>query len=165
MKTIKRNSNRYFNALVIIFCLVLSGFTNVYAQDNKNNNGVPIDEPPLPPDSVRIFDYVQVHPQFKSGDIHKYFNDNTITFPQGTTGKKAQGTVWVNFVVEKDGSVSTTTVIRSSDTALNNEAIKIVSASKWKPGEQNGTPVKVRVLKPVNFKIQIAPVADSTMKK
>lgn len=162
MKTTQGISNRYFNALVLVFCLVLFGFTNVSAQNN--NNGTPIDGPPLPPDSVRIYSYVQVPPQFLSGDIHKYFNDNIITFPQSTAKKKAQGTVWVNFVVEKDGSVSNITIPRSSDTTLNNEAKKIAVASKWLPGKQNGAIVRVQVLKPINFKIQITPT-DSTIKK
>jgi hypothetical protein len=158
MNTIKKSFYRSFFVTGLIGFLVLIGSQYVSAQATDNFGHIP------PPDSVRVFDYVQVQPKFLGGDVLKYFNENTIKFPAGTIVRKGTGIVWVNFVVEKDGSVSTINILRTSDTTLNKEAIRITAASKWIAGEQNGKPVKVRLLKPINFKVLVMPL-DSTMKQ
>jgi TonB family protein len=63
-----------------------------------------------------------------------------------------KGTVYVNFVVNEDGSVSNVRALRPGDPVLDLEAIRLVSASpKWKPGKQMGKAVKVRFNVPVRF--------------
>jgi TonB family protein len=60
----------------------------------------------------------------------------------------------VEFTVKKDGSVSDIKVIRSVNPELDAEAIRVISAMpKWKPAEQNGTPVDARFQMPIVFRL------------
>ena len=66
-----------------------------------------------------------------------------------------QGRVVVQFVVEKDGSISNVNVVRSVDPSLDKEAIRVVKAMpRWIPGKQNGSPVRCKFTLPVSFKLQ-----------
>jgi len=63
--------------------------------------------------------------------------------------------VFVNFVVEPDGSVSNVNVMRSLGGGCDEEAMRVVkSMPKWKPGKQRGKAVRVSYILPVNFKLQ-----------
>jgi len=63
------------------------------------------------------------------------------------------GTVYVQFVVGRDGTVGEAKVIRSLSPNADAEAIRIVNLMpKWKPGTQNGKPVLVRFVLPIRFK-------------
>ena len=66
-----------------------------------------------------------------------------------------QGKVFVEFVIEKDGSITNVRVLRSVDPSLDKEAIRVVSSMpKWKPGKQRGKAVRVSYTVPINFKLQ-----------
>ena len=66
-----------------------------------------------------------------------------------------QGTVFVEFIVEKDGSVSTVELKRGLDGGLDEIAIEAVrSMPDWIPGKQRGVPVRVRQVVPFKFKLQ-----------
>ena len=66
-----------------------------------------------------------------------------------------QGRVIVQFVVEKDGSVTDVHVAKSVDPSLDKEASRVVKAMpKWIPGKQNGSAVRVKYTVPVTFKLQ-----------
>jgi len=95
---------------------------------------------------------VQVPPQFP-GDIKKYLADS-IRYPDDARKKNIQGFVILNFIVEKSGSVSTITVMRSPDTSLSIEAKRVVSTMKWIPGKKNGVPVRVHELQSVIFRLR-----------
>jgi periplasmic protein TonB len=61
----------------------------------------------------------------------------------------------VQFVVERDGSVSNASVARGVDPSLDREALRVVNTlPKWKPGMQRGKPVKVSYTVPINFVLQ-----------
>lgn len=63
-----------------------------------------------------------------------------------------QGRVTVQFVVNKDGSISGAKVLRSVEPDFDAEAIRLVNAMpKWKPGMQGGKPVSVKFTVPVKF--------------
>jgi TonB family protein len=63
-------------------------------------------------------------------------------------------TLIIQFIVEKDGSVTHAKVIKHLDDELDNEALRVVSNSpKWKPGIQNGHKVRVYYTIPFNFTI------------
>ena len=66
-----------------------------------------------------------------------------------------QGRVVVSFIVEKDGSLTDVKVIKSLDPAFDKEAIRVVkSMPKWKPGMDNGEPIRVRYSVPVTFQLK-----------
>lgn len=76
-------------------------------------------------------------------------------YPKEALEQKQQGGVLLEFVVEKDGSISAITVIRSVCKALDEEAIRVVRAMpKWKPGEDFGQPCRSFFQLPITFALQ-----------
>ncbi|HUX58325.1 MAG TPA: TonB family protein [Bacteroidales bacterium] len=100
------------------------------------------------------FVMVEVMPSFKGGglgEFRKWVGRRT-NYPQAAYDNKIRGTVFLTFIVEKDGSVSNVTVIKGVDPLLDNEAVKAISESpRWTPGLQRGQPVRVRFQIPLNF--------------
>ncbi|HEY5470249.1 MAG TPA: energy transducer TonB [Bacteroidales bacterium] len=100
------------------------------------------------------FVQVEIMPSFRGGDISK-FRDWVFlrtNYPQAAIDKKIRGTVFLTFIVEKDGSVSNVTVVKGVDPLLDTEAVRAISESpKWTPGLQSGQPVRVRFSIPLNF--------------
>ena len=69
--------------------------------------------------------------------------------------KGIQGRVIVAFVVNRDGSISDPKVVRSIDSALDKEALRVInSMPRWNPGKQNGKNVRVNYTVPVYFRLQ-----------
>jgi len=98
---------------------------------------------------------VEVMPTFKGGDLTKFrmWVQKRTNYPQAAIENKIRGTVFLTFIVEKDGSVSNVTIIKGVHPLLDDEAIKAISDSpKWSPGLQRGQPVRVRFQIPLTFK-------------
>ena len=77
-----------------------------------------------------------------------------IQYPKEAVDGHIEGRVVVSFVVEKDDSISNAEVKRSIHESLDKEALRVVNAMpKWKPGMENGQPVRARFHIPVSFKI------------
>ena len=84
----------------------------------------------------------------------KWLSDN-MKYPPIAAENGVQGRVIVQFVVEKDGSVTDVHVARSVDPSLDKEAVRVVKIMpKWIPGKQNGSAVRVKYTVPVLFKLQ-----------
>ena len=65
-----------------------------------------------------------------------------------------QGKVYIQFVIEKDGSITDVKVARGVDASLDKEAVRVVKAMpKWKPGKQRGKPVRVSYTLPIFFQL------------
>ncbi|MDR3095055.1 MAG: energy transducer TonB [Bacteroidales bacterium] len=85
--------------------------------------------------------------------FREYVGKNTI-YPPVATENGVSGKVIVEFLIEKDGSVSNVKVLRGVDPSLDAEAVRVIKASpKWTPGKQRGKTVKVKYQFPVNFKL------------
>jgi protein TonB len=100
------------------------------------------------------FMLVEVMPSFKGGGLDKFRDwvNKRTNYPQAAIDKKIRGTVNLTFIVEKDGSVSSVTVVKGVDPLLDEAAVKAISESpKWTPGLQRGQPVRVRYSIPLNF--------------
>ena len=101
-----------------------------------------------------IFQVVEDMPQFPGGSVQKWISKN-VKYPMIAQENNIQGKVFVQFVIEKEGSVSDVKVARSVDPSLDKEAIRVVKAMpKWKPGKQRGKPVRVSYTVPINFQLQ-----------
>ena len=85
------------------------------------------------------------------------FINQDMHYPKKAVKENIEGKVIVSFVVEKDGSVSQVTVkkgIVGDGGACNNEAIRVVKKlARFSPGMQNGKPVRVYDMLPINFKL------------
>ncbi|MCD8203290.1 MAG: TonB family protein [Prevotella sp.] len=113
---------------------------------------------PEPPkeEEAKVFDVVEEMPSFPGGQgaLMEFLQKN-IKYPVVAAENGIEGRVIVRFVVSKDGSISNVTVVRSVDSALDKEAIRVVeSMPKWIPGKQNGASVNVNFTLPVTFKLQ-----------
>ena len=105
---------------------------------------------------AEIFTIVEEMPEFPGGmtKLADYLAKN-IKYPQMARESGIQGRVFVQFVVEPDGSVSNVAVMRSLGGGCDEEAMRVVkSMPKWKSGKQRGKPVRVSYILPVNFKLQ-----------
>lgn len=100
-----------------------------------------------------IFQVVENMPEFPDGSPTKWINKN-IKYPVLAQENGIQGKVFVQFVVEKDGSITDVKVARGVDASLDKEAVRVVkSMPKWKPGKQRGKPVRVAYTLPINFQL------------
>lgn len=94
-------------------------------------------------------------PEYPGGvdALMDYLRGN-LKYPESAKNNKQEGRVFVQFVVEKDGSLSSFTVLRGVSDELDAEAIRVLKAMpKWKPGMNDGKPVRVQFVMPFNFKL------------
>ena len=101
----------------------------------------------------KVFYSVEDMPEFPGGKsaLKKYIA-NTIVYPEIAIENNIEGTVYVNFIVTKSGSVINATVSRGVDAALDKEALRVVNTlPKWLPGKQRGQAVNVSYTMPINF--------------
>jgi protein TonB len=111
---------------------------------------------PLDANTDEVFKVVEVDPEFPGGEeaLYKYLSEN-IKYPVMAKNNKVEGRVYITFVIEKDGTVSDAKVLRSVNEELDAEALRVINAMpKWKPGMQQGVPVRVQYNIPISFKLQ-----------
>lgn len=103
-------------------------------------------------DPDMVYTIVEKRPQFPGGDekLLKFINKN-MQYPSIAAKNGLQGTVYVEFIVEKDGSISNVNNLQFS-TEFDAEAIRLIkSMPKWIPGEQNDKTVRVKQIVPIKF--------------
>ncbi len=125
-------------------------------QNEQIEEYVPVEVEEEEIQEAEIFTIVEEMPEFPGGmnKLAEYLGKN-IKYPQMARESGIQGRVFVQFVVEPDGSVSNVAVMRSLGGGCDEEAIRVVkSMPKWKAGKQRGKPVRVSYILPVNFKLQ-----------
>ncbi len=102
--------------------------------------------------------FVEQMPSFPGGDLEMMkFLKNNMSYPQMEKEGEIQGTCYVNFVVEKDGSITDVKVLRGvpNGKGCDKEAIRVVkSMPSWSAGKQNGRPVRVYYNLPVKFTLR-----------
>ena len=116
---------------------------------------VEVEETEEPQEKV-IFQVVEEMPEFPGGmgEAMKFLAKN-IKYPVAAQQAKIEGRVIVQFVVERDGSISDIHTVRSVSPELDAEAIRVVSLMpKWKPGKQRGKAVAVKYTMPIMFRLQ-----------
>jgi len=103
-----------------------------------------------------VFVVVEEMPEFPGGiKALRTFLAQAVKYPVVAQENGIQGKVYVNFVVNKDGTVSNAKIARGVDPALDAEALRVVSTlPKWKPGKQRGVPVRVSYTVPISFVLQ-----------
>jgi protein TonB len=104
-------------------------------------------------DSDEIVDYPDIEAQFPGGakGMKKYLAKN-IRYPEIAMELGDQGKVYIQFVVEKDGSISNVRVMRGVSEAIDAESIRVVSAMpKWTPAIHKRKYVRARCRIPINY--------------
>jgi len=104
----------------------------------------------------QVYRVVDVQPEFPGGNnaMYKYIGEH-LQYPADANAKKITGKVIAQFIVEKDGSVSTPTIVRDEvGNGATEEVIRLLNAMpSWKAGQQDGKIVRVMYTLPVVFKL------------
>lgn len=103
----------------------------------------------------KVYDLVDEMPSFPGGleELYKWI-DNNVQYPAVARENGIEGRVILKFIVEKDGSLSDSTVIHSVHPMVDREALRLVGQMpKWNPGKRAGIPVRVRYCLPIKFKL------------
>lgn len=143
-----------------------NGTINQDVVGNNSNNTPPppidsitdIDVPDVTNTIVYIkpepFTIVEEMPAFPDGE-YTSFVANNIVYPVMARESNIQGTVYVTFVVEADGSITDVKIIRGIGGGCDEEAIRVVKMMpKWIPGKQSGKNVRVQFNLPIKFTLQ-----------
>lgn len=100
-----------------------------------------------------IFTIVEQYPQPQGGydAFYAYLGQN-LEYPIKAARMNISGRVFVQFVVEKDGSLTQVKVVKGIGFGCDEEAVRVIqSAPKWEPGKQRGRAVRVRQSIPIFF--------------
>ncbi len=103
-----------------------------------------------------IMTYVEQMPEFYGGNekLYTYVVEN-LKYPDLAKENKIEGTVYVSFVITKEGRITNVTQVNKAlGWGLDEEAIRLVkSMPDWRPGKQNGKPVNCKFNLPIKFRL------------
>lgn len=110
-------------------------------------------ENPTPALPIAPTAFADQMPEF-SGNLFKYLRDN-LKYPRVAVENYTSGTVVLQFVVEKDGSIDNIKILNPVPDGCTEEAMRVVkSMPKWMAGKNHGEPVRVLFNLPVKFTIK-----------
>ncbi|WPP51619.1 energy transducer TonB [Catalinimonas niigatensis] len=105
--------------------------------------------------SDEIFMVVEDQPEPQGGiqAFYEYVSKN-MKYPSQARRMGVEGKVFVQFVVNTDGSLTDVQAIKGIGAGCDEEAVRVIQgAPKWKPGKQRGRAVRVRMVLPITFKL------------
>ena len=140
------NSVSFRNLLVIPIAIFTLTLFSLNASAQKSETGM----------TDGAYQKVDVMPEFPGGDaaLLKYIAETTV-YPKEAKEKGIQGKVLARFMVKKDGSVSDVSVVQGVNSALDNEAIRVVKTlPSFTPGKLNGKTVPVWYMIPITFSLK-----------
>ena len=122
----------------------------------RNKEAKKADDTPV---DVIAYSDVDVKPQFLNSTDPRTFMERWVypylKYPKYAVDNGIQGRVLVEFIVDEKGEVRDAKVIRGIHTSLDDEALRVVSASpKWRPGRHRGKKVKVAITVSVEFRLE-----------
>jgi protein TonB len=103
-----------------------------------------------------IFVIVEDMPSFMGGGLNAFssFIQKNLKYPPMASENGIEGTVYIRFIVEKDGSINRVELLRGVDPVLDKAAVAAVRrAPKWEPGKQRGKAVRVSCTIPIMFSL------------
>lgn len=132
---------KYLLSFILLSILLVSSKLESYCQEEDTE--------------IEIFTIVEEMPKYPGGDeaIFQFIEDNLI-YPELAKAKRIEGVVVIEYVVEKDGSLSNIEILRDIGYGCGEEALRLVkSMPTWSPGKQRGQPVPVAFKLPIRFKL------------
>lgn len=106
-------------------------------------------------DYDKTFTKVEIESSYPGGAAawQRYLNRN-LRYPQDAIDNEIQGTIVVQFIVDKEGNVSNVEAV-SGPKELRDEAVRVIQKSgKWTPAIQNGRQVKSYKKQPIVFRLE-----------
>lgn len=107
-------------------------------------------------DGEPVFTVVEEMPVFKGGEaaMYKYIGSK-IKYPAAAKKAGTEGRVFLSFIIEKNGKVSTVEVLRGIGNGCDEEAKRVIeSMPDWTPGKQRDQAVRVQYRMPIKFALQ-----------
>jgi len=142
----------------VVFKLVdnseAKGSISIYDQQPQQLSDVNEEPIELAPSEATdtVYTTVEQMPAFPYGDVSEYVKQHIDS--TAVQGVNVKGQLVVQFIVEKDGSVSNVEIVKSLDPSLDKEVIRVVqNMPKWNSSMQKGTAVRVRYTLPIDFKL------------
>ena len=125
--------------------IVVDSTGDRYVTSGRNHNSEP----------EQIFTAVDQQAKYPGGqDALMKFLSSNIHYPETARDYDIQGRVIVKFVVEKDGSIGPAKVVKGVDSALDQEALRVVrQMPRWQPGKNDGVAVRSWFTLPVTFRL------------
>jgi len=105
-------------------------------------------------DSENTFILVESMPEFTGGQkALDAFLVSNLRYPKSAKDAGITGKVYVGFLIDKAGNVTNVKVLRGIGGGCDEEAVRVIklTSGKWKPGKQQGKPVKVTMTIPIQF--------------
>ncbi len=109
-------------------------------------------------DENKVFEKVESEAAFRGGEsawrkyLERNLNANT---PVDNGAPEGSYTVWVQFIVDKEGNISDVKPLTTHGFGMEDEAVKIIKKGpKWTPAQQNGRQVKAYRKQPITFVVQ-----------
>ena len=124
--------------------------TNIVVIDSLENKKVKIID-----DVSTVPMIVSEMPEYIGGDNARMeFIAGNVVYPTMAKEVGIQGTVYIKFIVEPDGTMSHIELLRGIGGGCDEEALRVIKMlPKWIPGKQNGNPVRVWFTLPIRFKL------------
>jgi len=103
-----------------------------------------------------VYRKVDIMPEFPGGQVAlSQFITKNIQWPSTPANSGLEGTVYVTFVVETDGTLTQIKALKAFNEAYEIEAENVVKKMpKWSPGKNDGTPVRVMLSLPIEFMLK-----------
>lgn len=103
-----------------------------------------------------VFLRVEDPPKFVGGqEALSHFIKQHLTYPEEARKVQVSGKVELQFIVEKDGTITHVEVSWSLGKGCDEEALRVMKLMpKWKPGKQSGRAVRVRFTMPIVFALE-----------
>lgn len=114
------------------------------------------DDPRIKTDTSEVFTFVEQMPYFPDDGLQKFIKNN-LKYPEAYKDTNLPVTVWVSFIVERNGLLTNVQVVKGvpAKPLFDKEALRLISIMpKWSPGKMNGKTVRVLVTQPVKFNFQ-----------
>ena len=129
----------------VLFTVFLTMVSILIAQDHE--------------DTSEVFTAaVDEHAKFKEGgkaEFKKWIKSN-ITYPKKAKMMGISGKVYLEYIINRDGSISDIKVIKGLGYGCDEEAIRLMKATSylWVPAKKDGKPVRQKNARPIFFKFQ-----------
>lgn len=130
---------------ILILFLTISAFSQEIKTDSKNKSE----------DIIYSSATIEYQPEYEGGiqGFREYIAKN-FTIPPQAAKQTIKGKIFVEFVIEKDGSLTDIRIRRGLGYGLDEEAQRVLSNSKkWKPGELKGEKIRTRFMIPIAIDI------------
>lgn len=140
----------------ILTATIMLASIQLQAQEKEDSTKMEVKNEDSTKKEEEIFAFVEIMPEFTGGEAALLrFLQMNIRYPAEAVTKNIQGTVMVEFVVEKDGSISQPRVVKGIGGGCNEESLRVIRLMpKWKPAKQKGKNVRVYYTVPIVFRLE-----------